>query len=396
MSKFAKRMDGVSGSVIREILKLMGDPEIISFGGGNPAKESFPLGDVEMIAHEVLEQNGASILQYGTTEGYGPLRSSYLEYIARPKGIKADEKNVLTLTGSTQGLDLVSKIFIDPGDVVLVESPTFLGTLQAFNTYQAKCVPVSMDDEGVIIEELEEKIKSLNPKLFYVIPTFQNPTGKTLGIERRKAIAKLAEKYDLVVLEDDPYGDLRYRGDAVPPIKAFDTSDNVIMLNSFSKILSPGLRVGAVVANPTIIQKMTVAKQSSDTHTSNLTQAIADAFLRKGMLQPHLKAILPMYAERLNTMLKGLDTYFPASFKHTNPEGGLFVWGELPVPVDMPKLLERATKEIKVAFIPGQYFYVDPKTMGQNTMRLNFSSATPDRIDVGLQRLGKLISEVVG
>lgn len=394
MFRFAQRMSGLSGSVIREILKLMGDPEIISFGGGNPAKESFPLDLVESIAHEVLEANGANILQYGTTEGYAPLRESFLNYIARPKGVIAETENVLTLTGSTQGLDLISKIFIDPGDVVLVESPTFLGTLQSLNSYQANIIPVKMDDIGVDLNDLEEKIKKYNPKLFYIIPTFQNPTGKTLPEDRRRAVAALSEKYDLVVLEDDPYGDLRYSGTAVPPIKAFDKAGNVILLNSFSKILSPGLRVGAVVADAEIIKKMTVAKQCSDTHTSNLTQAIADSFLRKDMLIPHLTKITPMYRERLDTMLSGFEKYFPASFKHTSPEGGLFVWGELPCEIDMPALLARATKEIKVAFIPGQYFFIDPK-LGLNTMRLNFSNATPERIEIGTERLGKLIKEVI-
>lgn len=391
MSQFAKRMDGVSGSVIREILKLMGDPEIISFGGGNPAKESFPIDTVEKIAHEVLEQNGANILQYGTTEGFGPLRESYIEYIAKPKGLQIGIENVITLTGSSQGLDLVSKIYLDPGDNVLVESPTFLGTLQSFKTYQANAIPVTMDDEGIDLNDLEAKIKQYKPKLLYVIPTFQNPTGKTLGLERRKAVAKLAETYDLTVMEDDPYGDLRYRGDALPPIKAFDTSDNVIMLNSFSKILSPGLRVGVVVAAPHIIKKLTVAKQSSDTHTSNLTQAIADSFLRKGLLKPHLDEIRPMYAARLDAMLAALDRFFPADFKYTKPEGGLFVWGELTGSPDMPALLAKATSEMKVAFIPGQYFFVDPTTMGQNTIRLNFSSATPERITIGLERLGNML-----
>lgn len=393
MTQYAKRMDGVSGSVIREILKLMGDPEIISFGGGNPAKESFPIDIVESVAHEVLEQNGAGILQYGTTEGYTPLRESYLKYIAHPKGIQADPENVLTLTGSMQGLDLITKVFVDPGDAVLVESPTFLGALQAFNTYQAQCVPVGMDDEGVDLNELEEKIKKHHPKLFYVIPTFQNPTGKTLGVERRRAIAELATKYDFIVIEDDPYCDLRYRGTPVPPIKTFDKSGNVILLNSFSKILSPGLRVGTVVSTPEITRKLTVAKQSSDTHTSNLTQAIADAFLRRGLLPGHLANILPIYSARLDALLEGLDTFFPSSFRHTSPEGGLFVWGELPGKPDMPAILKRATQELKVAFIPGQYFYVDPSSMGLNTMRLNFSSATPDRIMIGLERLGKLVAE---
>lgn len=393
MTNFASRMDGVSGSVIREIFKMMADPEMISFGGGNPAKESFPIDVVERISHEVLEQNGAGILQYGTTEGYAPLRESYLEYIAGPKGVKAGVENVLTLSGSMQGLDLTTKVFIDPGDVVLVEAPTFLGALQAFNTYQARCIPVGMDDEGVDLNELEDKIKQYHPKMFYVIPTFQNPTGKTLGIERRHAIAQLAEKYDFIVIEDDPYCDLRYRGTPVAPIKTFDKSGNVVLLNSFSKILSPGLRVGAAVAAPEIIRKMTVAKQSSDTHTSNLTQAIADAFLRRGLLSGHLASILPIYTERLNAMLEGLERFFPDTFRYTRPEGGLFVWGETAGKQDMPAILKRSTQELKVAFVPGQFFFVDPATMGQNTMRLNFSSATPERILVGLERLGNLIAQ---
>lgn len=395
MTNFANRMDGVSGSVIREIFKMMADPEMISFGGGNPAKESFPIDVVERISHEVLEQNGAGILQYGTTEGYAPLRESYLEYIAGPKGVKAGVENVLTLSGSMQGLDLTTKVFIDPGDAVLVEAPTFLGALQAFNTYQARCVPVGMDDEGVDLNELEDKVKQYRPKMFYVIPTFQNPTGKTLGIERRRAIAQLAEKYDFIVIEDDPYCDLRYRGTPMPPIKTFDKSGNVVLLNSFSKILSPGLRVGTAVASPEIIRKMTVAKQSSDTHTSNLTQAIADAFLRRGLLSGHLTSILPIYTERLNAMLEGLERFFPDTFRYTKPEGGLFVWGETAGKPDMPAILKRSTQELKVAFVPGQFFFVDPATMGQNTMRLNFSSATPERILTGLERLGGLIAQSV-
>ncbi len=393
MTSFANRMDGVSGSVIREIFKMMADPDMISFGGGNPAKESFPIDVVERISHEVLEQNGAGILQYGTTEGYAPLRESYLEYIAGPKGVKAGVENVLTLSGSMQGLDLTTKVFIDPGDAVLVEAPTFLGALQAFNTYQAHCVPVGMDDEGVDLNELEDKVKQYHPKMFYVIPTFQNPTGKTLGVERRRAIAELAEKYDFIVIEDDPYCDLRYSGTPMPPIKTFDKSGNVVLLNSFSKILSPGLRVGAAVASPEIIRKMTVAKQSSDTHTSNLTQAIADAFLRRNLLSGHLASILPIYSERLNAMLEGLERFFPDTFKYTKPEGGLFVWGETAGSPDMPEILKRSTQELKVAFVPGQFFFVDPSAMGHNTMRLNFSSATPERILTGLERLGGLISK---
>jgi len=395
MPNFASRMDGISGSVIRELFKLMADKEIISFGGGNPAAESFPISTIEEITSEILREKGTAILQYGTTEGYMPLRESYIEHIAQPKGINAKVEEVITTTGSTQGIDLALKVFTNPGDVVLVESPTFLGTLQAMRMYQLKCVPVEMDQEGVNIDDLEEKIKQYNPKLFYCIPTFQNPSGKTLGVERRKQIAKLAETYDIVVLEDDPYCDLRYSGEPVPSIKSFDKSGNVILLNSFSKNISPGLRVGTVLAQPAFIKKMTVAKQSSDTHTSNLTQAIVDSFLRRGLLPGHLKSIIPLYAQRLEAMLSGLDKHFPKGFTFTRPEGGLFVWGELPVNIDMPKLLERATKEAKVAFIPGQYFFVDPQTMGQNTMRFNFSGATVEQIQTGLEKLGALVAQAI-
>lgn len=395
MVSYAKRMDRVSGDAIKQILKYMADPEIISFGGGSPAKEAFPLDSVEEIANEVLHENGAALLQYGSTEGYAPLRESYIEHLAKPKGLQLKENEVLTLTGSQQGLDLAAKIFLDPGDTVLVESPTFLGTLHTLNTYEAKLVPVETDDEGVDLNDLEAKVKAHRPKIFYVIPTFQNPTGRTLGAARRKAIAELAAKYEFIVLEDDPYGELRYRGEAQPPIKFYDTAGNVILLNSFSKILSPGLRVGVAVATPEIIQKMAVAKQASDTHTSNLPQAIADSFLRKGLLPGHLQKILPIYRVRLDAMLQGLDTCFPAGFRHTSPEGGLFVWGALDGSVDMPQLLARSASACKVAFVPGQYFYIDPATMGQNTMRLNFSASSPEQIQLGLERLGGLLKQSI-
>lgn len=396
MVSYAKRMSRVSGDAIKQILKYMADPAIISFGGGSPAKEAFPLETVEEIAHEVLHENGAALLQYGATEGFAPLRASYIEHIAKPKGLQLKENEVITLTGSQQGLDLAAKIFLDPGDVVLVEAPTFLGTLHTLNTYEAKLVPVEMDDEGVDLNDLEAKVKAHHPKIFYVIPTFQNPTGKTLGAARRKAIAELAAKYEFIVLEDDPYGELRYRGEVQPPIKNYDTVGNVILLNSFSKILSPGLRVGIAAAAPEIIQKMAVAKQGSDTHTSNIPQAIADSFLRKGLLRGHLEKILPIYRARLDAMLQGLDTFFPGSFRHTSPEGGLFVWGELSSSaIDMPQLLARAASECKVAFVPGQYFYIDPATMGQNTMRLNFSASSPEEIQVGLERLGGLLKQII-
>jgi 2-aminoadipate transaminase len=385
-------MEHVSGSAIRELFKLLADPEIISLGGGNPARESFPVGTVKDIISELLDKNGVNLLQYGTTEGYLPLREAYLRHIAAPKGLTGDISNVITLTGSMQGLDLLCKVFLDPGDAVLVESPTFLGALQAFTVYQAKLVPVPMDEEGVIIEEAEKLMQKHRPKLFYCIPTFQNPTGKTLGVKRREQLARLAAKYDVILIEDDPYCDLRYKGEAVPPIKRFDGSEHVVTLSSFSKVISPGMRVGCAFGKKEIIRKMAVAKQCSDTHTPNLTQAVMAEFLNRGLLPDHIRSILPYYSERLAAMLETMDECFPKSCSYTRPEGGLFVWGELKKGTNVAELFKRAASEHKVAFVPGEQFFVDPD-MGRNTFRLNFSGEAPEKIRLAVRKLGTLFSE---
>jgi len=393
---FAQRMSGVSGSAIRELFRLMGDPQIISFGGGNPNKATFPVQAVEEIIRDVMQQNGADLLQYGATEGYMPLRQSVLEHMVCPKGVKADVENIIITTGSMQALAMLTKTMIDPGDAILVESPTFLGALQCFHSYQANCIPVEMDDDGVIIADLEAKIQQYHPKMFYCIPTFQNPTGKTLSPERRKQVAQLAAKYNIIVAEDDPYCELRYEGEAVPPIKSFDETGNVVMLCSFSKILSPGLRVGAAIGQEEIIRKITMLKQSGDTHTSNLSQAIADQFLRRGMLKPHLERICPLYKEQMDTMLGAIKEHFPAGCTFTKPQGGLFVWGNLPaMNCSMLDFAKRCAQEAKVAFVPGQHFYADPNTMGLTTLRLNFSACTPEQIQVGVERLAQLVKQVI-
>ncbi|MEL7609903.1 MAG: PLP-dependent aminotransferase family protein [Bacillota bacterium] len=394
MLTFAKRMDGVTGSAIRELFKLMTNADIISFGGGNPSKDSFPVDTVRRIADECLKDNGVALLQYGPTEGYLPLREAYLKHIVRPRGIQAELENALITTGSMQALDLTLKVLLDPGDRVLVESPTFLGALQAFAIAQAKCVPVPMDDEGVVIEELERLMKEHKPKLFYCIPTFQNPTGRTLGALRRKRIAELAREHNVIVLEDDPYCDLRYRGETQPPIKSFDTSDQVLLFNSFSKSISPGLRVGCALGAPEIIRKMTVCKQCTDTHTTLLTQAIVAEFLNRGLLPGHLASIIPGYTAQLDTMLEGMDKYFPEGAHYVRPEGGLFIWCELKPGADALPLFKRATAEHKVAFIPGEHFFVDGS--GKNTLRLNFSSEPVERIKIGIQKLGELLCSAQG
>lgn len=389
MYKFAKRIGEVSSSAVREIFKAMADPEMISFGGGSPANESFPIDAIKEITDKVLSENGHQVLQYGITEGWAPLKDAYLKHIAHPKGIKGSRENVLVTTGASQGIHLLADIFLEPGDVVLVESPTFLGVFSTFDKYFVKSVPVSMDEHGLIMEDLEAKIKEHNPKMIYTIPTFQNPTGRTLPLERRQKIAELASQYNVIVLEDDPYCDLRYSGEALPAIKTFDTTGHVVLLNSFAKIISPGLRVGTVLAEEEIIQKLTVAKQGADTHTANLTQAICAEFLERGLLPDHLKKINMLYAEKLNAMISSIEKFFPTGTKFTRPEGGLFIWVELPGEPDVLALFERATTEYKVAFVPGIHFCKNPDD-GSRHLRLNFSSSTPEKIEVGIKKLGEL------
>lgn len=387
VAQFAKCMDKVSGEAVREILSLMADPTVLSFGGGSPAKETFPVGVIKDIVDKSLSDNPNGLLQYGQTDGWPSLRQAYLDHMVRTKGVRAELENIMTLTGSTQGIGLISEIFLDPGDNVLVESPTFLSTLNVFRRYDATPVPVEVDDDGIIVGDLEEKMKKYKPKLLYTIPTFQNPTGRTIPADRREQIAKLAAKYDVIVLEDDPYCDLRYLGNPVPPIKSFDESGHVVMLNSFSKIVSPGLRVGAMTAAPGIIAKAGDAKQLADTHTSNLVQEICAEFLNRGLLPGHLKSIIPLYESRLNAMLDGIDAHFPEGCQYTRPEGGLFVWVKLPGNLDAAPLLKRAVAELKVAYVPGRPFFVDPRE-GKDCIRMNFSSNPPEKITEGMEKLG--------
>ncbi len=392
MRRFSERMGRLQGSAIRQIMKLMSDPTIISLGGGNPAVESFPVETIREIANQLLLEKPGEMLQYGITSGYVPLRQAALEHLFRPKGIQAELDDVITFTGSTQGIYLVLDMFIDPGDPVLVENPTFLGTLNAMKKLGADLIPVQMDEDGLMVDDLEEKLKQYHPKLLYTIPTFQNPTGRTIPAARRKRIAELAAEYDVVVIEDDPYGDVRIKGQPQPPIKSFDQAGNVILMNSFSKIISPGLRVGAAVGPRDLIQQMEKVKQGLDTHTAILTQAICAEFLDRGLLPDHLRFISGIYGERLEAMLAGLEKYFPAECTYTRPEGGLFVWLKAPGIPDAAKLLEKSISQCKVAFVPGAPFCVDPSA-AMDCLRLNFSSSSPEKIDTALSRLGRLVKE---
>ena len=386
---FARRFDGVSGSAIREIFKMIAKPGMISFAGGNPALSALPDETVARIAREVLEQDGKRILQYGATEGYPPFLESLMAYVKAQLG--CDIPAVLPVTGSTQAMDLLCKALINPGDVILVENPSFLGNLQCMHLYEAQLVPVESDEHGLIPEKVEEAMERYHPKMLYVIPTFQNPTGKTLALERRRPIAELAAKYGVVVAEDDPYRDLRYAGEALPSIKSFDREGWVVFLGSFSKIISPGLRIGFMAGDPRILRKCTIGKQSSDVHTANLNQAIVDRFLRENLLPAHIASICGSYREQLGAMLEELRA-FPEGTRYTRPEGGLFVWVELPSGIDAKELLEQAVAR-HVAYVPGTHFYCDGGH--ENTLRLNFSNSTIPQIHEGMTVLRELIKQTI-
>ena len=385
--RFAHRFDNVSGSAIREIFKLIAKPGMISFAGGNPAKSALPDEVCARIAKEVLNRDGKAILQYGATEGYAPLLESLFTYAEDAIGCRLDA--VLPVTGSTQAMDLLCKALIDPGDVILVENPTFLGNMQCMRLYQANLVPVESDEGGIILSKLEEAIVRHHPKMLYVIPTFQNPTGRTLAADRRQPIAELAAKYGVGVAEDDPYRDLRYSGAPLPSIKSYDKDGWVVFLGSFSKIISPGLRVGYMAGDHRILRKCTVGKQSADVHTSNLTQAIVDAFLRQNLLPEHIRTICASYKEQLDAMLAELAS-FPAGTRYTRPEGGLFIWVELPEHLNALDMLN-ACVEQGVAYVPGTHFFADGGH--HNTLRLNFSNATVEQIHKGMTVIREVIAE---
>ena len=385
---FARHMRPINGSAIREIFKLLARPGMISFAGGNPSNTALEPEVISDLAREALAQYGTTLLQYGATDGFGPFRESAAEFL-RGDGVKCEAAQVLPVQGGSQAFDLLLKALIDPGDVVLCESPTFLGAIQAMREYNAKLVDMPTDDEGVIVEAAEELIKQHHPKLMYVISTFQNPTGITLSLPRRKALAELAAKYGVVIAEDDPYRDLRYCGEPLPTIQSFDEEGWVVYMSSFSKYIAPGMRLGAAaVTNTLLLRKMVIGKQSADVHSPLLNQAIVDAYLRKGLMPAHLKRICGDYREQLNAMLKGFD-HFPAGTRHTVPQGGLFVWAELPEGVDGLEAFNAAV-EAGVAFVPGTHFY--PGGGHLNTLRLNFSMCDIPTIEKGMEKLGGVIS----
>lgn len=384
-------MTGLNENVIREIFKLAQMPDLISFAGGLPSPDSFPIDEIKEITAKILEQQGQKILQYGVTEGYNPLREFIASWVKR-YAIETEPDNVFVVSGSSQGIDLAAKSFINPGDYVLVENPTFLSAIQTFKGYEARIIPVEMDQDGIIPEDLEIKIREFKPKLLYTIPHYQNPTGITLSQDRRERIMNIINKTNVVVIEDDPYVELRYyadircKNDRLPALKSMDANCQVIYLGSFSKIISPGLRVGYAIADKEILRRMIICKQANDLHTPTLSQAIVYEFATTNLIK-HIKSINEDYSKKRNLMLEMLDKHMKKKAKWTEPDGGLFLWLTLDSRVNTSELLKEAV-ENKVAFIPGFPFYAEGG--GKNTMRLNFSNASGNDIEVGIERLAQI------
>jgi 2-aminoadipate transaminase len=394
---YADRTEGMRASDIREILKVTAQPDVISLAGGLPAPELFPIDEYRRAFEWVLESDGAVALQYGPSEGYRPLRTLLAERLSG-FGMPATPDDVLVTNGSQQALDLMGKIFLNPGDTVLVEKPTYLGALQAFNQYQATYAVVPMDEDGMRVDEVERTLSSQRTtgqriKFIYALPNFQNPTGRTMSLERRQRLVELANHFGVPIVEDDPYGELRYEGQALPTLKALDRHDSVIYLGTFSKILAPGFRLGWILASPQVQETLLHGKQPSDLHTGMAQQMATYQVAKDGFVDAHVTRIKDFYRERRDVMLRAIEEHFPADARYTRPAGGLFVWAELPPHIDTRELLLDAIQE-KVAFVPGQGFH--PDFSGTNTMRLNFSNVPPDQLREGIRRLGLAIERRLG
>ncbi len=395
--KLSARSKTMKASAIRELLNLINNPDIISLAGGMPDPTLFPKEIIGEIAKDIIINNGGKALQYGPTEGIKPLRETLVK-LAHEEGIPSVEfDNLIITTASQQALDLTAKIFIDPGDTVIVEAPSYVGGLQAFQAFQANFVTVPMDEEGIRTDILEEKIlnlktKNISPKYIYVIPNFQNPAGVTMTLERRNELLRISHTYKIPVVEDDPYGDIRFEGEKLPSLLQIDNIGNVIALRTFSKILAPGLRLGWIMADNELIKKIAIAKQAADLCSPSSTQYIADRFIRDGHLQAYLKLVRETYKVKKDAMLEALEKYFPKECTWTKPQGGMFVWAETPEYIDTDALFPEAIQE-KVAYVIGSAFY--PYGEDKKHMRLNFTLSSPEQIEEGIKRLGNLLKKKI-
>ncbi|WP_420238897.1 PLP-dependent aminotransferase family protein [Telmatobacter bradus] len=387
--QYARRMGQVRPSTIRQILKVTEQPDMISFAGGLPAPECFPVAEVAQSAARVLAEAGAQALQYAVTEGYGPLREKFAAEM-KTRGVVCSTENILITTGSQQALDLIGKVFLDPGDCVLTESPTYLAAIQAFQSYEVRFASAPTDVNGLDTDQLEEVIVRERPKLIYTIPNFQNPTGITQSAERRVKLYELAARYGVLVVEDDPYGKLRYAGQDIAPIKSHDRDGNVIYVSTVSKTVTPGLRLGWVVAAEPVLNKLVVAKQAADLHASNLDQRIVERYLTDFDNNAHVEKIRAVYGSRFSCMNACLTEFMPEGFEWTHPEGGMFLWVTCPETVNTWDLMKAAVQR-NVLFVPGADFF--PDGSGHRYLRLNFSNASEAMIRTGIERLAEVAGQ---
>jgi 2-aminoadipate transaminase len=387
---YSKRAYALESSIIRDILKYSNQPGVISFSGGLPAPDLFPIEGIREAADRVLTRYGRQALQYGLSMGYQPLREFVAERLSVHGAIQLRAENILITAGSQQGLDVVGRTFLEEGKSILCCRPTYLGALQAFNFYGVRYVPVNMDDNGMMVEVIDPLIEEHRPSIIYVVPNFQNPTGITLSEERRRLLVEKAQKYRIPIVDDNPYGELRYSGSPVPSIKSIG-GQAVIQLGSFSKIISPGIRIGWLAASRQIMTVVERVKQSTDLHTNLFAQYVIYEFIQDGALDRHIETLKTEYHKRRDAMLRAMTEFFPDTITWTKPDGGLFLWVRLPEGTDAGALFQSGIEE-KVAFVPGKPFH--PDGSGANTLRLNFSNASLENIHEGIKRLGRVFAHL--
>lgn len=388
--KITPHVIGLEASIIREILKISAKPGVINLAGGLPAPELFPIEQLQKCMKDVVDKYGPTAFQYSLSMGVVELREEIAKR-ATARGTASTKENILITSGAQQAIELIARAFIEPGDYILTENPTYLGALQAFNYYQAKYTSAEMDSEGMIIDQVEQKIIENNPKLIYTVSNFQNPTGITMSRKRREQLVELAIKYNIPIIDDNPYGDIRFEGEHEPTLKSIG-GDEVIALRTFSKIISPGMRIGWMNSPVDILKHFEKVKQCTDLHSGTFNQYMIYEFLSQGMLEPHLEAVCADYKNKRDVMLQAMREFFPKGITWTEPEGGLFLWVELPKHLSAKDLLPKAIDQ-KVAYVYGQPFF--PSGEGENTLRLNYCNAAPEKIKEGIKRLGKLFEEYI-
>ncbi|MBR6646231.1 MAG: PLP-dependent aminotransferase family protein [Clostridia bacterium] len=389
-SKISEKMKGVKASAIREIFKVAGKPDIISFAGGLPAPESFPVDAIKKICSDILTEEPVTALQYGISEGYAPLLEQIKKRLTEKFSIDMEKNEMIIVSGSQQGADLLTKVLINEGDGVVCEEPSFIGCLNTFRTYGAKLYGVPVNNDGMDMEILEKTLKeNKNIKMIYTIPTFQNPSGITASLETRKKMLELAKEYDVIIMEDNPYGELRFTGSDVPTIKSLDDSGNVVYIGSFSKVFSPGLRLAYMVFDKGLAEKIVVGKQATDVHTNVFSQMIAARYLKEYDIDESIAKSRDIYKHRCELMLSCMDKCFPKSVTYTRPEGGIFIWVTLPEGTDTLSLMQEAVEK-KVAFVPGNTFMTDIEKPC-NSFRLNYSTMPDEKIIKGIEILGDLL-----